>query len=70
MQVTILVSQLPNSTNIAATGMLVGSSGVHGLQDCNPHPYPQTPLPMTLDGSPNPCPSPVVVQLGTSHTWC
>ena len=41
--------------SIAATGVLAGSWRVHRLQDCNPHPW--TPLPMTLQGSPNPCPT-------------
>ena len=41
----------------AGTGVLAGSWRVHGFQDCNPHPHPRTPLPVTLQGSPNPCPT-------------
>ena len=43
--------------SIAATGVLAGSRRVRGFQDCNPHPHLQTPLPVTLQGSPNPCPT-------------
>ena len=51
--------------SIAATGVLAGSRRVRRFQDCNPHPHPQTPLPMTLQGSPNPCPT-----LDIAHILC